>query len=123
MQSCIALPGTNTSHMQSSFSLLCSSADPRFASFGSRLLLNNTSDSDTPQHKKDEQEAQFDVYTRWRLLHGFAEGAAELSGAIPLEANLDLLHGISFSKGCYTGQELIARTKYKVAHSHNEFFL
>ena len=26
--------------------------------------------------------------------------------------NLDLLDAISFSKGCYTGQEIIARTKY-----------
>jgi len=27
--------------------------------------------------------------------------------------NLDLLGGISFSKGCYTGQEIIARTHYR----------
>lgn len=26
--------------------------------------------------------------------------------------NLDLLHGVSFEKGCYTGQEIIARTQY-----------
>jgi folate-binding Fe-S cluster repair protein YgfZ len=26
--------------------------------------------------------------------------------------NLDLLDGISFSKGCYTGQEIIARTQH-----------
>jgi folate-binding protein YgfZ len=26
--------------------------------------------------------------------------------------NLDLLHGISFSKGCYTGQEIVARTQH-----------
>jgi folate-binding protein YgfZ len=31
---------------------------------------------------------------------------------IPQMVNLDLLDGISFSKGCYTGQEIIARTKY-----------
>jgi hypothetical protein len=27
-------------------------------------------------------------------------------------ANLDLLDGVSFQKGCYTGQEVIARTQY-----------
>lgn len=27
--------------------------------------------------------------------------------------NLDLLNGISFDKGCYTGQEIIARTQYR----------
>jgi folate-binding Fe-S cluster repair protein YgfZ len=26
--------------------------------------------------------------------------------------NLDLLEGISFTKGCYTGQEIIARTQH-----------
>lgn len=31
---------------------------------------------------------------------------------IPQMLNLDLLNGISFKKGCYTGQEIIARMKY-----------
>lgn len=30
----------------------------------------------------------------------------------PYDVNLDLLKGISFSKGCYPGQEVIARIKY-----------
>ena len=33
--------------------------------------------------------------------------------AIPLEYNLDGLNGISFTKGCYVGQELMARTHFK----------
>lgn len=31
---------------------------------------------------------------------------------IPQTLNLDLLEGISFTKGCYTGQEIVARTRY-----------
>ncbi len=31
---------------------------------------------------------------------------------VPQMANLDLLDGISFKKGCYTGQEIVARTHY-----------
>ncbi|MGH8506734.1 MAG: YgfZ/GcvT domain-containing protein [Stenotrophobium sp.] len=31
---------------------------------------------------------------------------------VPQMANLDLLDGISFSKGCYTGQEIVARLHY-----------
>ena len=31
---------------------------------------------------------------------------------IPQWLNLDLLNGISFTKGCYTGQEIVARTHY-----------
>lgn len=39
--------------------------------------------------------------------------------SIPLESNLDLLGSISFTKGCYVGQELTARTQFKVrTHSH-----
>jgi folate-binding protein YgfZ len=31
---------------------------------------------------------------------------------IPQSINLDLNHGVSFSKGCYPGQEIVARTHY-----------
>ena len=31
---------------------------------------------------------------------------------VPQMVNLDLLDGISFTKGCYTGQEIVARMKY-----------
>lgn len=31
---------------------------------------------------------------------------------LPQMANLDLLQGVSFNKGCYTGQEIIARVHY-----------
>ena len=39
-------------------------------------------------------------------------GMATSGEFIPQMVNLDLLDAISFSKGCYTGQEIIARTKY-----------
>lgn len=41
-----------------------------------------------------------------------AIGVATSGEFIPQMINLDLLNAISFSKGCYTGQEIIARTKY-----------
>jgi folate-binding protein YgfZ len=41
-----------------------------------------------------------------------AIGLATSGEFIPQMVNLDLLDAISFSKGCYTGQEIIARTKY-----------
>ncbi len=31
---------------------------------------------------------------------------------VPQAANLDALDGVSFRKGCYTGQEIVARTQY-----------
>ncbi|CAM9774968.1 unnamed protein product [Chrysoparadoxa australica] len=47
-----------------------------------------------------------------RCLNGLGEGA-ELANRIPLECNLDQTHHISFTKGCYIGQELTARTHFK----------
>lgn len=31
---------------------------------------------------------------------------------VPQMANMDVLHGVSFNKGCYPGQEIVARTQY-----------
>jgi folate-binding protein YgfZ len=44
---------------------------------------------------------------------GVAETAAELGGELPLECNLDGLAGVSFTKGCYIGQELTSRTHFR----------
>jgi folate-binding protein YgfZ len=38
--------------------------------------------------------------------------AAASAAFVPQMLNLDLLDGISFSKGCYTGQEIVARTQH-----------
>ena len=50
---------------------------------------------------------------RWEL--GVAEGHAELQygRSLPLETNAEGLHGVSFEKGCYVGQELTARTHFR----------
>ena len=37
----------------------------------------------------------------------------EINTTLPVEINLDLLGGISFEKGCFIGQEVNARVKYK----------
>ena len=42
-------------------------------------------------------------------------GAAQAELFTPHMLNLDLLDTISFDKGCYTGQEIVARTHYKGA--------
>jgi folate-binding protein YgfZ len=52
----------------------------------------------------------------WRLRSieaGLPESPAAVSEEfLPQMLNLDLLDGIGFQKGCYTGQEIIARTHY-----------
>jgi folate-binding protein YgfZ len=39
--------------------------------------------------------------------------AATQEAFVPQMANLDLLGGVSFKKGCYPGQEIVARTQYR----------
>lgn len=52
----------------------------------------------------------------WRLRDiraGLPEITAATTGEfVPQMVNLDLLDAISFSKGCYSGQEIVARTRY-----------
>lgn len=53
----------------------------------------------------------------WRLLD-IADGVAQVYAATSEEfvaqmLNLDTLEGIAFDKGCYTGQEVIARAHYR----------
>ena len=50
------------------------------------------------------------------IQYGYAFiGAEQVEQFTPHMLNLDLLDAISFDKGCYTGQEIVARTHYKGA--------
>jgi len=54
-------------------------------------------------------------YDRHRLQLGLPDGARDLDRdkTVLLEAGFDELHGIAWEKGCYMGQELTARTRYR----------
>ena len=53
-------------------------------------------------------------YDTFRMMNGLPEGP-EIFGMNPLFCNLDLLNYISFTKGCYIGQETVARAKFVVS--------
>ena len=61
------------------------------------------------------QKVGFEVYDQWRLQQGLPDGSRDMvvDRAIPLECGLEDLHAISWTKGCYMGQELTARTKHR----------
>jgi folate-binding protein YgfZ len=56
-----------------------------------------------------------DDWDRHRLALGLPDGSRDLEAekSTLLEAGFDELNGVSWSKGCYMGQELTARTKYR----------
>ena len=82
--------------------------DPRLPDLGARTILPAGC---IPPGKVVAPEAFKDL--RFRL--GVPEGCSEVpSGeALPLEYNLDALNGVSYTKGCYVGQELTARTHFR----------
>jgi folate-binding protein YgfZ len=60
------------------------------------------------------QEGQQREYDYLRMINGIPEGQKEMpyDKQVPLEANIQHMNGINFNKGCYIGQELIARTHF-----------
>jgi tRNA-modifying protein YgfZ len=78
-------------------------SDPRLPSLGRRWLA--------PSDDGDVSDA----WRRHRLSLGVAEGRAELGTdkTLWLETNAAELNGVSFTKGCYVGQENTARMNYR----------
>jgi folate-binding protein YgfZ len=60
-------------------------------------------------------EASVADYEALRLRLGVPDGSRDLrvEKALLLESGFDELHGVDWQKGCYMGQELTARTKYR----------
>ena len=79
--------------------------DPRLPDAGWRLLTG------TP-HPTTATPLDYD---RHRLRLGLPDGSRDMEAekTTLLEAGFDELHGLSWTKGCYMGQELTARTKYR----------
>ena len=74
-------------------------ADPRLDALGKRWLAPPT------EHATG--------WLQHRLRHGVCEGRAELSDILWLECNAAELNGVSFTKGCYVGQENTARMNWR----------
>jgi folate-binding protein YgfZ len=85
--------------------------DPRNPRLGIRVIASQ--DAEIPQEFLELQRSG--GYERHRLALGVPEHDQDLISdkSLPLECNLHWLNGISFSKGCYLGQELTARTHFK----------
>ena len=73
--------------------------DPRFAMLGRRWL-------EAPSEPTDAWAAH-------RLSLGVCEGRAELGDILWLECNAVELNGVSFTKGCFVGQENTARMNWR----------
>lgn len=72
-------------------------------------------------------EAQLNNSQQWLALNIEAGlpviDAANSAQFIPQATNLQALGGISFKKGCYTGQEMVARAKFRGANKRALWYL
>ena len=56
-----------------------------------------------------------DTYAALRISLGVPEGGVDFvyGETFPHEANMDLVHGVDFRKGCYIGQEVVSRVEHR----------
>lgn len=75
-------------------------ADPRHASLGRRLITADFLDG-------------ADDYNAHRLSLGVvdSEWDFETISTFPADANMDIINGVDFKKGCFVGQEVVSRMK------------
>lgn len=87
--------------------------DPRLPALGARLFL--PADGLAALEAAGLAPREVADYDRLRLSLGIPDGTLDLipEKSIPLESRMDALNAISWDKGCYMGQELTARTKYR----------
>src|SRR5215472_9038939 len=88
--------------------------DPRLVELGARVVLPR-SDGSRALDAAGLAPAEPADYDRLRLSLGVPDGSRDLAveKALLLESGFDELHGIDWDKGCYMGQELTARTRYR----------
>ncbi|ARJ42520.1 tRNA-modifying protein YgfZ [Pantoea alhagi] len=117
-----ALPDAQTPVIQDGDSTLLWFGTP-----AERFLLVTTVEKASELKQALEGEAQLNDSQQWLALDIEAglpvldeKNSAQL---IPQAVNLQALEAISFKKGCYTGQEMVARAKFRGANKRALYWL
>jgi len=89
--------------------------DPRLAELGVRLVLPRARAAEMLGGLKATDDVSGGHYHRLRVALGVPDAARDLipEKSILLENGMDELNAIDWQKGCYMGQELTARTRYR----------
>jgi len=87
-------------------------SDPRHAELGVRCIGTIP---DCEAYLKNISAAQSNGYEQLRLTVGIPEGSKDfiIDRSLPMEYGFEPLHGVDFNKGCYVGQEVMARSKHR----------
>jgi tRNA-modifying protein YgfZ len=86
-------------------------ADPRLPELGWRVIADAAHGSGIA----GATEVGAEAYHAHRIALGVPEGGKDYAfgDAFPHEADLDLLSGVSFDKGCFVGQEVVSRMQHR----------
>ena len=86
--------------------------DPRLAELGAHLITNDNL-IDGKEYEINNSDINLNYFK-----HGIIPSSilSNMKKVYPLEANIHLLNGIDFKKGCYVGQEVTARMKLKIKY-------
>ena len=95
--------------------------DPRLAALGKRWIGPRApaqagalvEKAEAAENRPGLVPSQDHAWRAHRLSLGVTEGRAELGDLLWLECNADELHGVSFAKGCFVGQENTARMNWR----------
>ena len=83
-------------------------ADPRASGLGARRIIARDAAPPADLAARAAYEAR-------RIASGTPQGGLDFAygDAFPHDANMDLLGGVDFAKGCYVGQEVVSRMKHR----------
>lgn len=98
-----------------------------FATPAERFLIVTTDEQAQVLQQKLADDAQLNDSTQWLALDIEAGipviDPATSAQLIPQATNMQALDAISFKKGCYTGQEMVARAKFRGANKRALYWL
>ena len=89
--------------------------DPRLPELGMRTLWGPGVASRLTEEAAREANATPADYHTHRIALGVPEGGKDYAfgDIFPHDANLDVLNGVSFTKGCFVGQEVVSRMQHR----------
>jgi tRNA-modifying protein YgfZ len=92
-------------------------ADPRLPEMGARVIASVPPGfaADPGDVEGEVEWATADAYHAHRIALGVPEAGKDfrLGDTFPHEADLDVLNGVSFAKGCFIGQEVVSRMMHR----------
>jgi folate-binding protein YgfZ len=105
----LAVWGDDAGSHRASTDTTISFPDPRLPALGLRIL------ADAHASTGEGNTASADDYLAHRIALGVPEGGKDYAfgDSFPHEALFDQLGGVSFTKGCYVGQEVVSRMEHR----------